>query len=355
MHRILPVLGLLLTFALIGAAAQPGPDPGHATALDYAQSYVRQQVDEASADPQTYAANHTTPDAVQAEAEHAAWMACWAAHDVAGSTSQAACAPFFAPPVAVEPEPQAEEEAVNTTEVEELAEEVVTAVEEILEDPTDAPNVVVRLVESVLGKVLALVDISSRAASVLGDALSVLGEAMALLGLVAVAPVAGFLHLSHWAADGASDAFDLAALSMVTSVDGLGTLGSVAGEATTDALAAVGSGAEHATGAVAQAARSTATGVGDAAGASVRGVAVAARAVGDGVVAGAEAVGDGAKSAATGIADAAQAVGDAVRDAVQAIFGGSSSPSPSKAPSPRAPVQAPVDTDGVLPNLPVEL
>src|SRR5688572_5994068 len=107
-----PRLALLAALALLATplvTAQHGPPPGYTDPLLYTQDYAANQTGQAAADPAGYATAKATPEALAAEAEHAAWLACWTAYEAdAAAATDEVCAQFFTAPVAVDP-PQADE------------------------------------------------------------------------------------------------------------------------------------------------------------------------------------------------------------------------------------------------------
>src|SRR5688500_9218029 len=114
-----PRLALLAALALLATplvTAQHGPPPGYTDPLVYAQDYAADQTGKAAADPAGFASGKATPENLTAEAEHAAWLACWTAHESeAGMALDSVCSQFFTAPVAVDP-PQADEAEAEVTE-----------------------------------------------------------------------------------------------------------------------------------------------------------------------------------------------------------------------------------------------
>ncbi len=309
------VILALFVAALPLAAAQHGPPPGYDDPLVYAQDYAAQQAGDAQADPVGYASGKATTENLTAEAQHAAWLACWTAWS-ADVPAQAACAQFFTAPVEVtapvDAEAHAEAEAVIDS-AETLVGEVTAAANGIVTDPASAAEQV--------GKIVAAVT-------------AFVGDILDILGLGGLAVLDGLLG----ALQGVLDLLDLPIDGLGVALDGLG-LGAIrAGDGIMFALDGSGAGAVASVDAVTGAATGTVDAVASAATATVSGVAggvaaigagltVAGQAVGTGAVTAAEAVLDGVSAAAASVADAAESVADgvaaaadSVRDAVRSLF-----------------------------------
>ncbi len=327
-----PIALLFALLVLVGtAAAQPGPQPGYDSAVDYAQAYAEATADEASNDPEGFVAQHDSAEELQADVEHGAYVACWAADDA--GVESAACDPFYTPrgeaapeqPEEAMPVEDFENATINATQ--EFAAEVQDIANDTVADPGSAPSQVERLLDATkdfLGDMGA-------AAGTLADALvgGLLACVDGILGAVQGIESVG-LTTSDAVVAGIGDA-----------LDGIGT----GAGAITDGIAggglAIGDGVSAAS-----------QGIQDALGAAGDGVADAAGAVGDGITDAAKATGtgiaDAAKATGGGIADAAQAVGEGIADAAKAVkdtvagwFGAES----SVAEAPKTGIDAPDVTD----------
>src|SRR5688572_19676553 len=104
----------LLAFALPLASAQQGPPPGYTDPVVYAQAYATGQAEQAQADPIGYASGKATPENASAEAEHAAWLACWTAYEAGQMALDPACSRFFVAPGVVDAPAEAKAELTET-------------------------------------------------------------------------------------------------------------------------------------------------------------------------------------------------------------------------------------------------
>src|SRR5688572_15888700 len=96
----LALLAMLALLATPLVTAQHGPPPGYTDPLVYAQDYAANQTGQATADPVGYAAGKATVENATAEAEHAAWLACWTAYEAdAGMATDPVCSQYFTAPV----------------------------------------------------------------------------------------------------------------------------------------------------------------------------------------------------------------------------------------------------------------
>lgn len=283
MTRTFLVTALLALLAFPLAVAQQGPPPG-ADPVEYAQAYAADEVADAQADPLGYAQG-TDP---VAEAEHAAWLACWTAYEAADHALDAACSRFFTAPVQVDApmEPVTGEitEVLDDTGASAFAAEVTSAVQDTLKDPATALDQVQRIlaagVELARDVVAFVLDILKLAG--LGMAAGLLGAAQGLASLAAL-PLDGLDVASAGLADVGSTLAGLFA-------DGA-AFASDAASAALDGVAAAAMGLVH----VAE----------QTSGAAVDGVSAAAQGLADGV-----------SAAAQGVASTASEAADAVQDAV---------------------------------------
>ena len=285
---------LLAALALLATplvTAQHGPPPGYTDPLVYAQDYAANQTTQATTDPAGYATAKSTPEALGAEAEHTAWLACWTAYeaDQTGMALDPVCSQFFTAPGQVDaPGQEAEAEITETLEgADALLGEVQGAAEGLVEDPTTAVEQVQRILDAVVGFVEGLV----------GGILDALG----LGGLAVGNGLAGML-------DGLLGLLQLPALGMKTALDGLG-LG----------LGALGDGVALTAAGVADGAIAIADGLAAAAGAATDGVALVGTGLADGLVALATALVDGLSAGASATGDAGSAVADAVGAGVSGL------------------------------------
>ncbi len=281
--RLLTLLIALLVLSG-AAAAQPGPQPGYASATDYAQAYAEERVGNASEDPEGFAAGYASPEALKAEAEHTAYVACWAADDA--GLEPAACDPFYTPRGEAMPERPEEAQEVEAFEdsvinaTDSFADAAVGVVNDTVADPASAPSQVERLLDATQGFLGSIGD----AAAALADALA--GSVLAILdGLVAA--VDGLEAIGVATSQALSGALEAVG-------DAFGSTAAVS----TDALVAGGVAIADGLGAFGHA-------IGSAAAATGHGIADAGRSVG-------QAIADAAGSVADGVADAARAVKDTV-------------------------------------------
>ncbi len=300
------VLLIALLVASGAAAAQPGPQPGYASATDYAQAYAEERMQNATSDPLDFVGQYDSVEELQAEADHTAYVACWAADDA--GLEPDACEPYYTPRGEAMPEqpeePQEVEDFENATlnATETFVAEAEDAVNDTLADPATAP-----------GQVKRVVDAAQDFLGSIGDAVAALADAIAggILGtLEGIGQMVGGIEsIGIGAANGLTSAVE-------DVVDGLG----VGAATTTDGIAAtgiaVGDGMQAATSATGEALSKTGAGIGSAAATAGGAIADAAKATGRGIADGAEAIGDGvsdaAKSVGHGIADAARSVKDTV-------------------------------------------
>ncbi len=293
MTRTLLVTLLLALLAAPVALAQHGPPPGYTDPTEYAADYAARQAEQAQADPVGYASSRDPA----AEAEHAAWLACWEAYEAAGHAVDAACSAYFTAPVAVEPavqEATAEvTETLNATGASALAAEALDAVGDTVDDPTTALDQVQRVV--------------SAAVRFVKDLLGFAKDTLTMLGLGVAAGVIG-------AVEGLIDLSSLPVRGLDVALSGLlSTLG-LAGGAAATASSTVGSGVLGAAQAIADAVATVVTTAAD-------GVGAALGAVGSGIAAAGGAVADGAHAVGSGIQDAADAVHDGVSSALDKVAG----------------------------------
>lgn len=299
----------LALMAIPLAVAQSGPPPGYTDPLVYAQDYAASQADQAAADPLSFAANKTSPEGLANETEHAAWLACWTAHDQ-GLPLEAACSQFFIPPGVVDAPAEAEAEitqTVNATDA--LADEVLDAVGDTVDDPTSALQQVDRIVAAVqtfLGAVVS--GVQDLLNGMLDIVLAIVDAILDVAGLGRTASLAGLDAL----ADGLLAVLGLPALGLMAAADGI----SAAVTGTVDGIAAAGVGAAAAVQAVADGLAAAALATASAPGAGVDGVAAGLTSVSSAVVdagsAATEAVGSAADAIAETVADAADAVGQTI-------------------------------------------
>lgn len=284
------LLALLAALASPAGLAQHGPPPGYTDPVVYAQDYAADQAGQAQADPVAYAQGK---DAA-AEAEHAAWLACWAAYD-AGEPLSPVCAPFFTAPVQEDAIGQSAEaqvtQVLNDTGAQALADETLDVVNDTLADPTDAVAQVQRAVRAVAAFARDAV------AFVLDLVRDVVREVLDILGLAGLALAAGALG----AAQGLLDLVLLPLEGLELAAGGLGALGAALLDGAQAATDSVQSAVASVLGAVGAAAAALADGMRDGAHGARDGVAAAARALADGV------------------ADAASATVDAVQDGVSGL------------------------------------
>lgn len=135
------ILLLVLTLTLPTAAAQSVLDPliEHATG----------EAEAAQTDSQGYAQRRASPDGVQEEAAWASDYLCYVRGEVAAGSPDAGLCPVRpAVDAGPSPEPEPVAEAVPVDEI--PIAEVEEAVEEILEDPKDAPFILVALVQDLI-------------------------------------------------------------------------------------------------------------------------------------------------------------------------------------------------------------
>jgi hypothetical protein len=285
---------LLAALALLATplvTAQHGPPPGYTDPLAYTQDYAANQTTQATTDPAGYAAAKGTPEALGAEAEHAAWLACWTAHeaDEAGMALDPVCSQFFTAPGVVDPPaPEATAEITETLEdADALVGEVQGAAEGLVEDPTTA----VEQVQRILDAVVAFVE----------DLVGGLLDALGLGGLAIADGLAGML-------DGLLALLQLPALGVKASLDGLG-LG----------LGAVGDGVAVAATGLADAVLAVVDGLAAAAGAAADGLAAVATGFVDGLAAAGSATADASSAVAGAVGDGMAGLGDAIGGAASAI------------------------------------
>lgn len=298
-------LALLAALALLATplvTAQHGPPPGYTDPVVYAQDYAANQTGQASSDPVGYASARATPEALAAEAEHAAWLACWTAYEAdAGMATDPVCAQFFTAPVTVDP-PQVNEAEAEITETLEDADalvgEVGDAVTDTLEDPTTAVEQVQRILDAVVGFVQDVVD-----------------GVLDLLGLGGLVVADGFAAML----DGLLAIVQLPALGMQAALQGLGLGLGAAGDGFAVAGTALADGALAIANAVAAAAIATADGVSFIGTSVADGLVALATGLADGLAAGASATGDGISAAAQAVGDGVSAVGGAIADGVSAV------------------------------------
>lgn len=314
------LLALLLAFATPAAVAQHGPPPGYTDPLVYAQDYATEQAGQAASDPVGYASGKATQENLTAEAEHAAWLACWTAYSQLGAAPPG-CELFFTAPVTVDPVVQQGQATLEEVQDDAgaLTDEILDAVENTIDDPTTALEQVQRILNAAVGFVVGLIedvlDLLGLGALGLGDGLlGALDGVLSLLGLSA-------LGLGV-ATSGLTDALLLAGDGMVLSAQTIGggfvdaatavaDAATVTASAAGDGLVAVATGLA---GAIAAAGQAWLDGVL----ASIHGLQAGSAAVGHAVVAVASATGAFAASVSNAMADGLQASAGAVGDAVQA-------------------------------------
>lgn len=341
MTRTLLAIALLALLASPLAVAQHGPPPGYTDPVAYAEDYAKDQAGQAQADPVGYAQGK---DAM-GEAEHTAWLACWALYDTVGHVTDPACAPFFTAPVQVNPAAEAVTgeitEVLNATGADALAGEVLDAVNDTVADPKSVLDQVQRIVDAVVSFVEDLIDfvLDVLGLAGLGIAGGLLGAVQGLVDLVAL-PVDGL----SLAASGLGDALDLVGSAATQVVDtAMSTLDAVAlgvsgvsltaSQVTDDAatttlgqLRAAADGAEHA----------------------IRDVNAGVQ---DGLQSAAQGIERASKATASAVAQTAQTIQDTVADAAHklgSLFGGKSSDAPA---SPSGDLDAPktgTGADGLL-------
>ncbi|MGB1586668.1 MAG: hypothetical protein ACPHID_06450 [Thermoplasmatota archaeon] len=290
-----PILVLSILLLLSGAAAaQPGPAPGYASAIDYAADYGQQQASAATTDPESYAANKTAPGAADEEVRHTAYVACWAADDV-GIQSEV-CDDYYTPrgqenaqqecDCNATPTAQAfvNETAHNATA---LAGNATQFVNETVEDPKNVTS----HAQSFVAAVSAFATATVASAQQFVD--DIIQSALACAGL--------------------------ASFQVGAATEGTQTLGQLIGDVATLAAATLD----------------------DAATQSGDFVTQGLKAIGTGLATAAEATGDALATAGHAIADAATAV----KDAVLGIFDDNPQ---SEATKPVDDIVKDVDTDGLL-------
>lgn len=299
----LALLALLALMALPLASAQQGPPPGYTDPTVYAQDYVAEQAGRAQADPAGYAGSKATPENATAEAEHAAWLACWTAYEAGQMALDPVCAQFFTAPGTVDAPAEAEAgitETLNGTDA--LLDETLDAVGDTLDDPTTAVEQVQRIVEAVVGFVRGIV--GPVVDGVVGLAQSLVDRVLDLVGLGRTTTTSGLGALG----DGLLVLLGLPALGIQTSVDGL----TMAAGATADGVAAASAGFADAMVAAGDALVGAVVATAD-------GIATGGQGLGDGVSALGSAVADAGAATRDAVGDAGDAVADAVEDAAQAV------------------------------------
>lgn len=270
MRLIVALMTALLVAA--SASAQPGPAPGYDSALEYAADYAEDQATQAGSDPGAYAENKTAPGAVDDEARHAAYMACWAADD-AGFESQA-CDPYYTPRGEENPEQQCE---CNVSE-----------------DPEAFANAT-----------------QENATAYAGNATHFVNET-ASDPANATSHAQSFVNATKAFAEAAVDRSVAFLRSIVDDVTTCLGIGQSIGISTASAMGSVFT----LLGDVVQSGASFVADVGRAIG---QGVVVATSSVGDGLAKAASATGDALVAAAKATGDAVQAVGSAVAEAAASL------------------------------------
>lgn len=296
---------LLLASALLLAAsvaAQPGPAPGYEDPLAYAADYAVDQAGNASTDPVGYAQAHASQDAVVNETAHAAYIACWTLDEYAAQDPEL-CDDFYTAPGEVGPLPaddptvdaaeETADEITNATDA--LVGEVTGGVDDVLEDPSSAPQVlqdiaaaVVTFAETVVGAVLI--------------AVGAIGQTVVAL----VEDIVGGIDVGLSAAAG-----------------GIGDAAGAVWHGLAAAVAAVGDGVSAAAAAVVSVAGSLAGAIGDGASATVSGLSDAATGAGD-------AIGSAASSLGDAVSDAVTDAWHAVKDTVSGWFSGGTQATPDR-------------------------
>ncbi|MEK6975332.1 MAG: hypothetical protein AABY18_03210 [Candidatus Thermoplasmatota archaeon] len=291
MTRTLVTTLLLALLAAPMALAQHGPPPGYTDPTVYAQDYAAEQAEQAQADPVGYAQGRDPA----AEAEHAAWLACWTAYEVADHALDAACSQFFTAPVTVEPDVQGIEaevtQVLNDTGVSALGSEVLDIVNDTVADPTSVLDQLQRAADAVIRFVQDLVDfvLDALGLGAMAIGAGLLGAGQGLLDLAAM-PLDGL----RLAAQGLADLGGAVVSLLGLAGSGIATASSTVGGALLGAASTL-------VGAVQDAASATGHGLADAASATVA------------------SIGDGAQAAVQGVADAAAAARDTVSDAVEKV------------------------------------
>lgn len=315
---------LVLALALVAspAVAQGGPPPGYTDPVQYAQDHVEDEAAQATSDPVGYAQG-VDPEA---EAEHAAWLACWTAYEAADHALDAVCARFFSAPVEVNADVHEAHgeitEVLNETGVGALGDEVLDAVGDTVDDPKSAVEQVQRIARAVVRFVQALVD-----------------QVLDVLGLGGLAILAGVLG----AAQAILDLVLLPLEGLGLAAAGLGDLG----QGVLSVLGLAGTG-------LAIASSTVADGVLGAAQATLGAVAAAAQATAHGAAAAGGAVADTTGSVVDGVGDAAAAIGHAVESAVDKVGslfdGGKKARTDERAGLPETPKTG-TEADGLLDRL----
>lgn len=277
-------LALLATLALLAlplATAQHGPPPGYTDPLVYAQDYAANQTAQAQADPLGYAGQKTSPEGLEQEADHTAWLACWTAYE-SGAMLDAVCSQFFIAPGVVDAPAEAEAEVtetLNATGADALLDETTDALADTLDDPTTAVEQAKRIVGAVVQFVETLVGFVGQAAQGAVDlVLAIVDGVLGILGLGRTAGTAGLDALK----DGLLALVGLPALGVQAALDGVGALVSGTVDGLMVGASATGSGLSAAV---------------------------------DGLVSGLTATGGAVGDAGSAVGDAVDAVGEAVSDA----------------------------------------
>jgi hypothetical protein len=327
----LALLAALALLAMPFASAQHGPPPGYTDPVAYTQDYATYQTGQAAADPAGYASGKATPDALAEEAEHAAWLACWTAHEAQAGVTDPVCSQFFTAPGVVDAPAEAEAEITETLNATDaLLGEIGEALEETLEDPTTAVDQVLRIVDAV---VTFVKDLVGGLADLVGFVLDLLG----LGGLTVANGLAGML-------DGLLALVQLPALGLKVALDGLGAGLAAMGDVLTMTASATADGVVAVAVALADAVVALVAAVGDGFAAAGSALGGAASAIGDAVSAAASAVGEGLAAVGSAVSDAASAVGDAL----SSLFGGKDAASPDGVRDIADGVETGTEADGLI-------
>jgi len=279
------VFFLIALLAAPVALAQPGPAPGHASAIDYAGAYAQERAGDAVADPA-----NTTLDP-QVEVPHTLYMACWAADDA--GVEHEVCDPYYTPRGQEAPDQPACD--CNASEAPEdaaaYAQESANATAAYAGNATAFLNATVEDPQNATAHAEGFFAATAHFAKgvVFGARDLVVGIADGILLCLGVTADVG-TGAGRLAIDGVRASARALETGFRTAVDGLGLAATSSGDALASGLKGLG-----------------------------EGVLAAVGAVGDAVVASAKGFGHGAMVAARAVGDAAVAVRDAVVDGLRAV------------------------------------